>query len=29
MRTIHYVGFIIFLIIYGYFKYTAAPQLMG
>jgi hypothetical protein len=29
MRTIHYLGFIIFLIVYGYFKYTAVPQLMG
>ena len=29
MRTIHYVGFFIFVIVYGYFKYTAVPQLMG
>lgn len=29
MRAIHYVGFIIFLAIYGYMKYTAVPQLMG
>lgn len=29
MRIIHSVGFIIFLVVYGYFKYTAVPQLMG
>jgi hypothetical protein len=29
MRNIPYVGFIIFLVIYGYLKYTAVPDLMG
>ena len=29
MRTIHYVGFMLFFIVYGYFKYTAVPQQMG